>query len=154
MKGQGYNGAGVYAFRTRRPGLFGRVPLLGRHWAYVGQSVHVRVRRHVHLHGSVKYNEMPKPWADLDPTWYFLPLPFAPTFVLLAVETLGILLLWPVYNHQKNLWNPRRIPLKSARRQRGQRDFSGWSWNFRPAHAALWMAAIVLTYVNEGWFLW
>jgi hypothetical protein len=112
-----------------------------RHFAYVGESSRVRSRKLDHLKGSVKFNQPPKPWVDLRPSHYFIPVPgFKP--VLLAIETAGILLLWPVYNHQKNLWNPRRIPLKTALRQRGSRDFTGfWSFNFRPAHALLWVLA-------------
>ncbi len=151
MSGKGYNGAGVYVFRARRPGFIGRIPVAGRHFAYVGESSHVRLRRRDHLEGSVKYNAFPKPWTDLAPTWYFLPLPGAPKFLLRSVETLLILLLWPVYNHQKNLWNPRRIPIKSAKRQRGQRDVLGWSFNVRFGHLILWMAFFVLMYANDGW---
>jgi hypothetical protein len=98
----------------------------------------------------VKYNAMPKPWADLKPSWYFIPLPYVKP-ILHTAETLLMLALWPVYNHQKNLWNLRRIPLKTAKRQRGQRDLTGWSFNFRPAHAMLWTAGIVLTIANHGW---
>ena len=150
MTGQGYNGAGIYVFRTRRPGLFGRVPILGRHTGYVGMSKHVRMRKRVHLHGSMKYNALPKPWSDLKPSWYFLPLPLAPVWVLLWVETLVIALLWPVYNVQKNRWNPRRIPITAATRQRGSRDVCGWSFNFRWAHALLWVMATVIA-LSKGW---
>lgn len=144
-----YNGAGVYVFRGRRPGLFGRVPLIGRHFLYVGMSTRVRSRYSEHLFGSMKYNALPKPWADRKVTWYYVPLPpWKP--LLLTVETLLIVCLWPVYNSQKNLWNPRRIPLQSARRQRAQRDLIGWSFNIRPAHPVL---ALVLTGIayTKGW---
>lgn len=153
MSGQGYNGAGVYVFRTRRPGLIGRIPFFGRHTAYVGMSEHVRFRKGVHLKGSMKYNALPKPWTDLKPSWYFIPFPFAPRWVLLWIETVVIALLWPVYNHQKNLWNPRRIPLKAAIRQRGSRDFCGWSFNFRYGHVILWVALIGFC-VTKGWIPW
>lgn len=151
VTGQGYRGAGVYVFRTRRPGLLGRIPLIGRHFAYVGESSAVRMRRRDHLEGSVKYNALPKPWTDLKPSWYFIPLPWAPKVVLRSVETVLILLFWPVYNDQKNRWNPRRIPLKAAKRQRGSRDVVFWSFNFRPAHALLW-AAFVLAGLSQGWW--
>lgn len=145
-----YNGAGVYVFRGRRPGLFGRVPLLGRHFLYVGMSGHVRSRYSDHMNGSMKYNAMPKPWADLKVSWYYVPLPgWKP--LLLTVETLLIALLWPVYNHQKNLWNPRRIPLKSARRQRGQRDVIGWSFNIRFGHVILWLVLVGVLW-QKGWY--
>lgn len=179
MKPKGYNWGGVYVFRGRRPGLIGRIPLalylsfllpgsllcahyflqhwwLGgamlllspRHTLYVGEG-RVRSRRRDHLEGSVKFNQLPKPWNDLSPSWYFLPLPYVKPLIR-SVETLLILLLWPVYNHQKNLWNPRRIPLKTAKRQRGQRDFAGWSFNFRYGHAVLWVAGIGFAWMN-GW---
>lgn len=147
-----YNGSGVYIFRTRRPGLFGRVPLIGRHFGYVGQAMHIRHRKDVHLKGSMKYNVFPKPWSSLKPSWYFIPLPPF-RWILLTVETMVIALLWPVYNHQKNLWNPRRIPLKTATRQRAQRDLIGWSFNFRPAHAMLWTIFICVM-LGKGWMPW
>lgn len=138
-----YNGPGVYWFRTCRPGLFGRVPLVGRHTAYVGESTHLRSRWGQHVNGSVKYNQFPKPWSSLKPTWYYIPLPPG-KWLRLTVETLLILILWPVYNHQKNLWNPRRIPLKSAKRQRAQRDAIGWSFNIRWGHVVLWLVLIAI----------
>jgi hypothetical protein len=179
-----YNEAGVYVFRTRRPGLLGRAPsviwwpllagwavtiwvytgrwwlmplvmlLNNRHTAYVGESLQVNSRKLTHLKGSVKFNAMPKPWSDLKPSHYFLPLPpFKP--ILHAVETLVILLLWPVYNHQKNLWNPRRIPLRAAIRQRGSRDFTGgvWSFNFRYGHLIMWATAFAVAW-ERGWMSW
>jgi hypothetical protein len=176
---KGHNWSGVYVFRGRRPGLIGRIPyplfpvlvigallfchlkglplwlagfsvlLSPRHTMYVGEG-HVRSRYRDHLDGSVKFNALPKPWADLKPSWYFIPLPYVKP-ILHTAETLLMLALWPVYNHQKNLWNLRRIPLKTAKRQRGQRDLTGWSFNFRPAHAMLWTAGVVLTIANHGW---
>jgi hypothetical protein len=174
----GYRGAGVYVFRTRRPGVLGTMPaglmpaavliggftswvlgyawwvaLLGllfcsRHTAYVGESTAVRLRKRAHLEGSVKWNAPAKPWSDLEPSWYFIPLPGAPKFVLRAVETLLIALLWPVYNHAKNLWNPRRIPLSAAKRQRNHRDLLHWSFNCRIGHVVLWVSLISIAYMN------
>ncbi len=179
-----YRGHGVYVFRTRRPGMLGRMPqgvplglaggfgaayliwgygwtiavvlasflLQPRHFAYVGESNAVRLRKRAHLEGGGKYHAVPKPWADLDPTWYCLALPWAPKWLLRAVETAGIVLLWPVYNKQKNLWNPRRIPLESAKKQRVQRDAVRWSFNFRVGHLILWIAA-GCTLLMRGWFV-
>jgi hypothetical protein len=149
-----YRGAGVYVFRTRRPGLLGRIPFFGRHFAYVGESNAVQLRKDAHLLGGGKYRAVPKHWADLKPTHYVIPLPGAPKHVLRWIETLVILLCWPVYNDAKNKWNPRRIPLSSARRQRGQRDFLGWSFNLRPAHLFLWVVFGGLALMNDGWGLW
>lgn len=164
-----YRGAGVYLFRTRRPGLIGRLPmgvpwmaaglslwalsLLGypwwpallaflfmpRHNAYVGETTAVRLRRSQHAEGGGKFDTLAKPWADLSPSWYFIPLPRT-KWLLRSVETLAVVLLWPVYNHKKNLWNPRRIPLDAARRQRAHRDRLGWSPNCRPLHLLMILA--------------
>jgi hypothetical protein len=164
MTQKGYNGAGVYLFRTRRPGLLGRIPapvsaaivavaalmiwhyiawwlmpvallLSSRHNAYVGLSEHVRFRKGVHLKGSMKYNALPKPWTDLAPSWYFVPLLLPWGWLLQTVETLGISLLWPVYNH------------------RGSRDFASWSFNFTAGHAILWVALIGVC-LTKGWVPW
>jgi hypothetical protein len=159
----GYRGAGVYAFRGRRPGLIGRLPgwfgwvsagislvalmmlgynpwfaLLGflfnsRHWMYVGETNAIQLRKSAHLEGGGRFKAEAKPWADLAPSHYFLRLP-ASKRLLLFVETIGILLLWPVYNHKKNLWNPRRISLRGARAQRVMRDRWGWSINITVIH--------------------
>lgn len=183
MANRGYSGAGVYVFRTRRPGALGYLPwwigivgaclswvalaMLGepqvfallalaispRHFAYVGESTRVGLRKKAHLQGSVRYNQPPKPWADLDPSWYYLPMPWAPKWLLRSVETLLILLTWPVYNHQKNLWNLRRIPLKTAKSQAVVRAAVGWSFNCRPAHLIAWVALIGFLFMNRGVFL-
>lgn len=143
-----YRGAGVYAFRTRRPGLIGRIPLIGRHWAYVGETFAMERRKGEHLFGSTRYGKPPQPWSDLKPTRpLVIRLPGAPKWVLHTVETLFILLLWPVYNDRKNRWNPRRIPIYKARAQRAQRDAMGWSFNFRPTALGTLIAAGLLLWM-------
>ncbi len=164
---------GVYLFRTRRPGLIGRLPwwfglaatllsgaillllgwwwpaaLLGlllnsRHNSYVGETIDIQQRKSEHLKGGGRYMHAAKSWTDLEPTHYYLPLP-AWKWLLLLVETVAIVLLWPVYNHKKNLWNPRRIPLYAARWQRYKRDMWRWSFNMRPAHLMIIIALIVM----------
>jgi len=173
-----YRGAGVYIFRTRRPGLIGRIyPQVvialtlaagvglwmwglpwwfaaagalfsPRHFAYVGESNAVQLRKSAHLYGGGKFNAVAKPWSDLSPSHYYIPLPGAPKWMLGKVETIGIALLWPVYNHSKNLWNPRRIPLDAAKWQRYYRDRWGWSLNIRLAHVAI-LVGIISFYL--GW---
>lgn len=175
-----YRGPAVYVFRTRRPGLIGMFPawlapvacalsfwalfLLGyplwpallallfssRHFAYVGETTAVRLRRSQHTEGGGNFDAQAKPWADLDPTFYYLRMPRW-KWLLHSVETLLIGLLWPVYNHQKNLWNPRRIPLQSARVQRAMRDQWSWSLNCRPVHALMSVGAALLTFYSNGW---
>lgn len=111
----------------------------GRHFAYVGETTSFFHRHGQHMgnEGSgAKFESAGKPWADLDPVCVVrIRLPRW-KWVLRSVETLVILLTWPVYNDKKNRWNPRRIPLNSARRQRFARDTRKWkvSWNFRSAH--------------------
>jgi hypothetical protein len=123
--------------------------ITGRHFGYVGETTSFRDRHAQHignLGSGAKFEKEGKPWADLDPVCVLrLPLPRW-KWLLRSVETLVMLLLWPVYNHKKNLWNPRRIPLVSARRQRYARDRRtlGISWNFRSAHVVALLFAIVL----------
>jgi hypothetical protein len=168
-----YRGAGVYAFRTRRPGLIGRLPvwlapaaaltslaalnLLGyplwpaalallfypRHWAYVGETNAIQLRKAQHLEGGGKFRATQKPWADLEPRHHFIALPRASKRMLRLIETLLILLLWPVYNHKKNLWNPRRIPLEAARGQRYVRDHMNWCLNVRPIHIMIIAGGVI-----------
>jgi hypothetical protein len=134
--------SGVYVFRCRRPGLLGRIPLLGRHTAYVGEGW-VDLRRKEHLAGGGRYRRPAKPWSDLRPSIHVIRLPYW-KWLLRSVETLLILLLWPVYNVSKNRWNPRRIPPGVAEFQRRMRDRIGWSFNFRLAHAMLWIVGGIL----------
>lgn len=123
--------------------------ITGRHFAYVGETTSFRDRHAQHL-GNIgsgaKYEQAGKPWSDLHPRCVLrIPLPRW-KWLLRTVETLAIMLTWPVYNHKKNLWNPRRIPLVSARRQRYARDRReiGFSWNFRSAHVVALLLAMVL----------
>lgn len=109
------NGGGVYVYRCRKPGAIFGWPLIGRHFAYVGETTSFRHRHLQHTVGGGRYGHQAQPWADLDPVCV-LRIPLPPwKWLLHAVETLFILILWPVYNHKKNLWNPRRIPMGVAR---------------------------------------
>ncbi len=123
--------------------------ITGRHFAYVGETTSFRDRHGQHL-GNIgsgaRFEQAGKPWADLEPRCVVrIPLPRW-KWLLRSTETLVMLLLWPVYNHKKNLWNPRRIPLVSARRQRFARERRniGLSWNFRSAHVVALIALLVL----------
>ena len=114
--------SGVYAYRTRKPMAILGLPFLGRHWAYVGETLNLELRHIQHTVGGGRYGTTAQPWADLDPR-RVLRIPLPPwKWLLRSVETLLILLLWPVYNHSKNLWNPRRIPLQVAKAMRAVRD--------------------------------
>lgn len=142
---------GVYVYRTRKPGavfgmptsftlavallmtatlafLGGPWPLAalllacsGRHFAYVGETRSFAHRDRQHRSGDVRWGSHAKPWSDLDPKCYRLSMP-GWKWLLRSVETLLIVLLWPVYNDKKNRWNPRRITMARARSMRYARD--------------------------------
>lgn len=141
---------GVYVYRARKPSARLRIPLLSWHTAYVGEttSFYHRHLQHVGGWGTVESGGRkrvgavtPQPWSDLDPyVWFRIPLPRW-KWLLRSVETLAILLLWPVYNHKKNLWNPRRIPLHVAKSQRAMRDRRGWSPSWTWGHTIVVLAA-------------
>ena len=121
---------GIYTWRTRKhahPSL--------REWGYVGltNSFTRRERDHkgktayLQEDGTVKA-ATEKPWMDLDAKVHKvvrLPWWLCWGWVLGPLETLVILLLWPRYNHAKNLWNPRRVPLSRQAAQRTERDAGG-----------------------------
>lgn len=135
---------GVYVYRCRKPGALLGWPILGRHFAYVGETTSFYHRHLQHLDGQ--------PWSDLAPRVYRIPLPgWKP--LLHAVETLLILLLWPVYNHSKNLWNPRRIDLKTARAMRRGRDGAGFGWVFRVALVIRQVCALAALSII-GFYIW
>lgn len=138
---------GVYAYRTRKPGARFCIPFLSRHWGYVGQTSSFWHRDRQHLWGDVRYGHVAKPWADLDPKCYRLPLPNW-KWLRLAVEAVAILLLAPVYNDKGNRWNPRRIPLSVAARQRAQRNRGLILWTVRPVHVVL-----ILVVFAVAWYL-
>lgn len=127
---------GVYVYRCRKPGAFLGWPFIGRHFAYVGETTSFRHRHLQHTVGGGRYGHQAQPWADLEPRCV-LRIPLPPWKPLLhAVETLFILLLWPVYNDRKNHWNPRRIPLQVAKAMRAARDGGRWRWAHRVFLAA------------------
>ena len=77
-----------------------------------------------------------------------LPLPKW-KWLLRSTETLLILLLQPAYNHSKNLWNLRRIPLRTAKRQRAARNKRRvkLSWNLRSAHLLVVVALAIYAHI-------
>lgn len=125
---------GVYIYRTRTPWNL----RWWRHFAYVGETSSFHHRHMQHVVGGGRFNADQKPWADLSPTVYRVPLPDW-KWLRLAVETLAIVALWPAYNVQKNRWNPRRIRQASARQQRALRDRWGWS----PDRNIVWPLLVV-----------
>lgn len=144
---------GFYAF-TSVPWFLGFLWLLasGRHTAYVGETTSISHRSRQHLGVCLPHDEYPstgQPWADLGPKLVlFIKLPRW-KWLLRSVETLFILLLWPVYNHSKNKWNPRRIPLTTAKRMREKRNGRKFrrTFNIRPIHIVLFVGFAILA----GW---
>ena len=113
--------SGVYLYRCDKPGAIFGLPFIGRHNAYVGETGSFAHRHRQHTVGGGTYNSVAQPWADLNPKCYRLPTwGWKPW--LRFVETVVILLSWPVYNDAKNRWNPRRITLNMAKAQRRARD--------------------------------
>lgn len=129
------SGGGVYVYRARKPAARYRIPLLSWHFAYVGETTSF-------FHRHLQHMEQ-RPWADRSPYVAFrIPLPRW-KWLLHTVETLVIVTVWPVYNHRKNLWNPRRITLTDQRRQRALRDRSGWCLNWSWGHSVVALALVV-----------
>jgi hypothetical protein len=155
---------GVYVYRTRKPGAIFGLPIIGRHFAYAGESNNFGRRDREHLIGSNMYEfaVKRKPWCDLDPKCYRFPLP-PWKWLLRSVETLLILLTWPVYNDRKNRWNPRRISIPVQHLQRKMRDKASESNNIligfmryvvtlRPIHGL--MMLIVALAPTVAWNVW
>lgn len=142
----------VYAYRTRKPGAVLGLPLLGRHWGYVGQTRNPKARHGEHMNGGGRYGKPAANWSDLSPKRYVLfRLGHCPQWLLNLVELIVIRLLLPVYNDRMNRGNPRRITRRKAARQRAQRDFivarggpRGWSWNFTLGHALALVVLVVM----------
>lgn len=142
---------GVYVYRTRKPASRLRVPFLSYHFAYVGETTSFHHRHMQHVVGGGQFRSEQKPWADLEPrVWLRIPLPpWKP--LLRTVETLAILLTWPVYNVAKNRWNPRRIAPSLAAMHRRFRDRRAWYPHVTYAHMAvlLMMAALLAWLVTR-----
>jgi len=142
---------GVYLYRARKPGARYNIPILSRHFAYAGETNSFHHRHLQHTVGGGTYNAVAKPWADLDPVCVLrIPLPDW-KWLRLSVETVLIVLTWPVYNHKKNLWNPRRIPLSVAHRQRMARDRGRHPVNLRPVHLFVLLVSLVAALVVWHW---
>lgn len=147
--GIGRGTSGVYVIRCRKPGARLALPFLSYHFAYVGESTSVERRLAQHLQGGGRYQVTAKPWSDLSPRCVMVVKLPRWKWLLKSIETILILITWPVYNHKKNQWNPRRISLSTQHRQRIVRDrTNGRSFNVTLAH--LVFLAIVLL-IMWGW---
>jgi hypothetical protein len=133
---------GIYAWRTRKHAHPAR-----REWGYVGLTNSFARRERDHKGKTLYeretgqvYGTTEKPWMDLDAKVYrIIQLPWwlCWHWVMRPLETMAILILWPRYNHAKNLWNPRRVSLSRQKSQRWSRDIGGTAYRFR-VHASVW----------------
>lgn len=122
---------GCYIVRCRKPGAIWGLPIVGRHTAYVGETSSFAHRERQH---TGKYLETDtfrvgpgKPWSDLNPRFYRIPLPFK--WMRKAVEPMLVYVLCPVYNVKlQPPWNFRRVSLKAAKRQRWVRNSEALGW--------------------------
>lgn len=111
----------IYGYRTLRPSRRGP-----RHWAYVGKTRGAAYRHRQHMGIKLvtdRFDSPGQPWNDLDPKRYVLwKSRRVRGWRLALMELIFIRALSPVYNVQMNIGNPRRIPLRTAERQRRRRD--------------------------------
>lgn len=126
----------------------------GRHTAYVGMTGNRYFRDRQHLYGDSRYGAAAKPWADLAPRVYPLPVLFSGwRWARKTQEWMWIKLLLPVYNIQDQVkWNPRKMSSAKAQQQRWARDSRGpaWRWGIAAARGvvAIGVWAII------GWGAW
>jgi len=129
---------GVYLWRVRsHSNPFRRVN------GYVGETNSFARRERDHRGKSAYMREdgtvkasTEKPWMDLDPVCHkVIRLPWWLCWkpVLRSLETLVMLLTWPLYNDAKNHWNPRRVALSTQRLQRAARDAQTAAYRARVA---------------------
>lgn len=156
---------GLYVWRVDKPHALIGLPLIGRHFGYLGMTNSYYFRAQQHLAGSTKYGAAAARWSDLRPKCYkILPLP---DFILhgryrrritFALETIAIWLLCPVYNDkQQPPYNLRKISKRSAAAQREARDKLGRTAKTGRAllRYACWalllsLAAFTYTQLNGG----
>ncbi len=145
---------GCYVWRTNKPGAIKGWWFVGRHFAYVGETVDHVQRSREHVQGGGRYRSRAKDWSDLRPTCYRIYLP-SWKGLLRSIESILIYTLCPVYNIAKQpFYNFRRIPRWQARMQRNARNMeSRWrivltSIGLRHAPGALSLAATVT------WMYW
>jgi hypothetical protein len=157
--GRGSRG-GVYVWRTRKPGALLGWPIIGRHFAYVGETSSFKHRERQHLGRPIPndpYASTGAAWCDLAPRCYRIPL--RGKWLRKIAEPLLVWTLFPVYNVQFNKHNPRRISRYRAIQMRATRD----SRARRPHAIALaarlvgalrwyhFVGSVVLASVGIGW---
>lgn len=115
---------GVYVWRTRKPHAPLGLPLVGRHFAYVGQTSSRWHRDRQHGAGDTRYGAQAASWSDLEPKVYALPCLFPQWRWSRELSELAwTWLLCPVYPERKQPpYNLRRISRHRAARMRARRD--------------------------------
>jgi hypothetical protein len=122
---------GVYVVRCRKPGAPFGLPFIGRHFGYVGETSSFAHRERQHngkyLATDTFRTGPGKPWRDLNPRFYRIPLPFR--WVRKLGETFLIWTLLPVYNVRKQPpYNFRKISLSAAQWQARVRSSEAFGW--------------------------
>lgn len=122
-RARGWRERGNYGWRVRKPHAPLGLPIIGRHWGYVGQSGSRKHRDRQHRFGNPDGGQLPSFWSDLDAKVYPLPsLPWWKWSRELS-ERFWVAVLCPVYNVQlQPPWNLRKISKSKARAQREARD--------------------------------
>lgn len=142
----------VYAYRTDKPHAPLGLPIIGRHWGYGGRTNNPRRRHTEHVIGGGPYGHTQKPWADLRPRRFVIFRMKRRTELMTHfLEWLTIKILLPVYNHDMNLTNPRRITLKAQKAQRFARDQFGTTARLTKMGLRWLLLAAVLV---AAWFVW
>ena len=144
---------GLYVWRVRKAWALFNLPIVCRHFGYVGMTGSRLHRDRQHLFGTA--TDVPAPWSDLNPKVYPLPC-WLPgwEFARKVQEKWWILLLWPIYNVHWNVANPRRIPrkyayeLKSRRQSGGRRLNVGYKLVRAPVTVLIYL---VLWQVGRWW---
>lgn len=108
---------GIYVYRTfrhMRPGT---------EWGYGGMSTNLPLRAKCHAGTCVHARCLEKPWYDLKSWYWELPLPWwlGWKWLLLTLETIMLVLLWPRYNVQNNP-RPNKVGPYQQKIQRAARD--------------------------------
>lgn len=122
--------SGCYVWRADKPHALRGFPIIGRHFAYVGETGNYYLRERQqkgNLGTRDKYQQSGYPWMDLRPKRYRMPMPWK--WLRKGVETVLIKVLCPVYNVAKQPpWNIRRISQGRAWSQRKLRDEQGTAY--------------------------
>ena len=136
----------IYAYRTDKPHAPLALPIIGRHWGYVGRTNNPRRRDMEHIKGGGRYAAVAKDWSDLRPKRKVIfKLKRRTEIMTHILEWITIKALLPVYNVEMNLTNPRRITPRRAKAQRFARDEFGTTARLTKLVLRLLLWALLVT---------